>query len=62
MSKSTPEGFRLTDDDRKRIKELGRIWGPVKPLNKAEVFREAIRRCYEAEGRQKTSRKSTAAS
>jgi hypothetical protein len=61
MSKSTPEGFRLTDDDRKRIKELGRIWGPVKPLNKAEVFREAIRRCHEAEAR-KTSRKSPVAS
>jgi hypothetical protein len=35
--------FRLTDTDLAQIEDLGRIWGPVQPLDRTAVIREAIR-------------------
>jgi hypothetical protein len=41
--------FRLTESDLDRIDQLGRIWGPVQPLDRTAVIREAVRRARAAE-------------
>jgi hypothetical protein len=41
--------FRLTKSDLAQIDELGRSWGPVQPLDRTAVIREAVRRASHAE-------------
>ena len=38
--------FRLTDEEIARLDDLGRLWGPVKALNRTDVIRELIRRAH----------------
>jgi hypothetical protein len=43
MPATTPTQFRLTDAERARLDELGRLYGtPGRPLSWAEVFRRLI--------------------
>jgi hypothetical protein len=52
MPATTPRQFRLTADDLARLDDLCRFWGgPVKPLDRSESIREAIRRAHQAEAR-----------
>jgi len=44
---------RFTDEDLEICAKLGRIWGPVKPLDRSAVIREAIRRALAAEEKKK---------
>lgn len=48
---SRPLPTRWTEDDLARITKLGRIWGPVQPLGRTAVLREALKRCEEIEDR-----------
>jgi hypothetical protein len=57
--------FRLTEADRERLKELGRLFGtPSKPMAMADVLRRLIWDRPEAETsrQKKTSKKSAVAS
>jgi hypothetical protein len=44
---------RFTEEDLAACKKLGRIWGPVQPLSRTAVIREALRRCLQAEEKKK---------
>lgn len=45
--------FRLTDADLAIIASLSETWGPVQPLDRTAVIREALKRAQEAEIRKK---------
>lgn len=48
---------RLTDDEWAAIEELGRTWGPVKPLSPPDVIRELLRLHKKSETKRKDPRK-----
>lgn len=49
MPATTPRQFRLSDDELRKLDDIGWAWGPVKPLSRTEVIREMIRRTWKAE-------------
>lgn len=44
MASTQPRQFRLSDEELADIDEIGREWGPVKPLSRTDVIREMTRR------------------
>ena len=57
-TKTKQTAVRITEDAWEQAQELGRLWGPVKPLSIADVFVECVRRAHAQETRKKTSRNS----
>lgn len=43
------KSIRLSVETRSKIEELGRAWGPVKPLTFADVVRECVERIHRQE-------------
>jgi hypothetical protein len=46
---TVPRQFRFSTAELARIDALAHRWGPVKPLTRTDVLREALRRAWEAE-------------
>jgi hypothetical protein len=47
------KSVRLSVDTRAKIEDLGRVWGPVKPLTLADVVRECVERAHKHETKKK---------
>lgn len=54
---TSPRQFRLTAERLARLDELGRIWGPVKPLTRTDVLNVLIDRAHDAEAKKARGRK-----
>ena len=58
-TKTKQTAVRITELAFEQAQELGRIWGPMKPLSIADVFVECVRRVHAQESfRKKSSRNS----
>ena len=49
--------IRLSDQTQAKIAELGRVWGPVKPLTFADVVRECVDRIHRTETKKQEKRR-----
>lgn len=51
------KSIRMGLETQAKIDELGRIWGPVKPLTLADVVRECVERIYKQEAKKQEKRR-----
>lgn len=58
MAENKPRQFRLNEETLAKIDELAKVWGPVRPLTRTDVIREAIDRIHAGEVGGKKSKKS----
>ena len=49
--------IRLSEETRKQIAMLARVWGPVKPLTMSEIVTVCVQRVYLVETNKKEKRK-----
>ena len=57
QTKSVQTAIRVTPEIVDQAVELGRLWGPVKPLSLADVFATCVRRVHEEETKTKKQEK-----
>ena len=55
MPATNPTTLKLTEAERDRLRELGRLWGePERPLSMAEVMRRLLNQAYDESRKHKT--------
>ena len=51
------KSIRLSKETQEKIRDLGKSWGPVKPLTMADVLRECVDRAHSLETKKQEKRR-----